>query len=131
MEVTRKTVPTEGDCDVCLGAFFFFRLGEGIEQAISNAVQFVQGTPRRAASQRTFLAWHVSQALEALCLLKLIGPVVPELDIDDGRGGDISEADKMTWVLSLSSLLSCDILVCIEMEIAQGSRGFFLLYIPR
>lgn len=49
----------------------FFRLGEGILHSILKATQLVQGTPRLAASQRTFRAWQVSQALEARCLLKL------------------------------------------------------------
>ena len=67
----------------------FFRLGAGILHSIENATQFVpvgwsvflvdretrggtqHGTPKLAASHRTFLEWHVEQALEARCLLKL------------------------------------------------------------
>ena len=68
----------------------FFRLGAGILHSIEKATQFVpiggsvsvawltrfsedssQGTPNEAASHLTFRAWHVSQARDARCLLKL------------------------------------------------------------
>lgn len=68
----------------------FFRLGAGILHSMEKATQFVpvdrlvsmaevsgvfedssQGTPNEAASHLTFRAWHVSQARDARCLLKL------------------------------------------------------------
>lgn len=68
----------------------FFRLGAGILHSMEKATQLVpvdwlvsiaevsgdfedssQGTPNEAASHLTFRAWHVSQARDARCLLKL------------------------------------------------------------
>lgn len=67
-----------------------------MRHSIWKATQLVHGTPRLAASQRTFRAWQVSHAREARCLLKLSCPAEVDAAVLGAGGVGVPVVD--VWV---------------------------------
>ena len=97
-----QPVATDLSSSFALLVWFFFRFGTGILHSMENATQFVHGTPKEAASQRTYITSVLTK-----CLTR-------ETDVNIPYESGMSNAfNESVWLMNrgeIGSVLAAEVL---------------------